>query len=117
MNRYIDAERLNEEWLRLRVFGITDTLIENLKWIVDRQPTIEVSEDAISREDAVNALIAHFIPQTYTGEEVEQATKLARKIMANAPSVIPKTQIKTQNSGGIVFTQMGEATLEKHTYR
>lgn len=51
---------------------------------------VEVSEDAISREDAVNALIAHFIPQTYTGEQVEQASKLARKIMANAPSVIPQ---------------------------
>lgn len=50
------------------------------------------SEDAISREDAVNALIAHFIPQTYTGEEVEQGTKLARKIMANAPSVVPKAK-------------------------
>lgn len=48
------------------------------------------SEDAISREDAVNALIAHFIPQTYTGEQVEQASKLARKIMDNAPSVIPQ---------------------------
>lgn len=53
------------------------------------EPIIEVSEDCISREDAINALIAHFIPQTYTGEEVEQATKLARKIMEDAPSVVP----------------------------
>ena len=53
---------------------------------------VEVSEDCISREDAVNALIAHFIPQTYTGEEVEQASKLARKIMENAPSVVPTTE-------------------------
>lgn len=52
-------------------------------------PTIEVSEDCISREDAINALLAHFIPQTYTGEQVEQASKLARKIMEGAPSVVP----------------------------
>lgn len=45
MSKYIDAERLNMEWQTLKPFGVTDTMIENLKWIVDRQPTIEVSED------------------------------------------------------------------------
>ncbi|MBQ6499843.1 MAG: hypothetical protein IJI87_00465 [Mogibacterium sp.] len=60
---------------------------EDVTRLLSLPPVIPtVSEDAISREDAVNALIAHFVPQTYTGEEVEQATKLARKIMANAPS-------------------------------
>lgn len=49
MSKYIDAERLNMEWQTLKPFGVTDTMIENLKWIVDRQPTIEVSEDCISR--------------------------------------------------------------------
>ena len=67
---------------------ILDT--DELRKRLNKLLTTEVGEDAISREDAVSALIAHFIPQTYTGEEVEQASKLARKIMANAPSVIPQ---------------------------
>lgn len=36
MNKYIDAGRLNMEWQTLKPFGVTDTMIENPKWIVDR---------------------------------------------------------------------------------
>lgn len=46
--------------------------------------------DLISRQDAIDALMAHFIPQTYTGEQVEQAKKLAQKIMNEVPPVTPK---------------------------
>ena len=45
--------------------------------------------DLISRQQAVEALMAHFIPQTYTGEQVEQAEKLAQKIMNKVPPVTP----------------------------
>lgn len=45
--------------------------------------------DCISRQDAIEALMAHFIPQTYTGEQVEQAEKLAQKIMNKVPPVTP----------------------------
>ena len=61
-----------------------------VKGYEDGRKSVEVSEDCISREDAVNALIAHFIPQTYTGDDVDYALKLARKIIDNAPSVIPQ---------------------------
>lgn len=98
MSKYIKLEDAISKIVNTPTRVITDDLTA----LADRQheiidmlsdlPTIEVSEDAISREDAVNALIAHFIPQTYTGEQVEQASKLARKIMANAPSVIPKAK-------------------------
>ena len=83
MSKYIKLEGAIERLNQLYHGYEVEEWLESL-------PTIEVSEDCISREDAVNALIAHFIPQTYTGEQVEQASKLARKIMANAPSVIPK---------------------------
>lgn len=82
MSKYIKLDDAIEHTNQLYHAYEVEAWLESL-------PTIEVSEDAISREDAVNALIAHFIPQTYTGEQVEQASKLAWKIMANAPSVIP----------------------------
>lgn len=91
MSKYYKAEDLE----RALIGFIRETSIDEKPYdyavnVLDDLPTIEVGEDCISREDAVNALIAHFIPQTYTGEEVEQASKLARKIMANAPSVAPR---------------------------
>lgn len=91
MSKYVKLEDAIHN-INLEVTGrkeYTGDMKANLFFALDDLPTIEVSEDAISREDAVNALIAHFIPQTYTGEQVEQASKLAWKIMANAPSVIP----------------------------
>ena len=42
--------------------------------------------DLISRADAIEALMSHFVPQTYTGEQVEQARRLAEKIINALPS-------------------------------
>lgn len=42
--------------------------------------------DYIKREDAEYALVSHFMPQTYTGEEVDQAFHLAKSIMSDVPS-------------------------------
>lgn len=39
----------------------------------------------IRKEDAIQALMGHFIPQTYCGEEVEQAKNLAESIMDSIP--------------------------------
>ena len=36
MSKYIDVEKINMEWQALKPFGVTDTMIKNLKWIVDR---------------------------------------------------------------------------------
>lgn len=52
--------------------------------------------DCISRQDAIEALMAHFIPQTYTGEQVEQAEKLAQKIMNKVPPVEPPKKVIVQ---------------------
>lgn len=75
----------DEQW-RTECIDNEIRLIKLLPSVVPQVP----SEDCISREDAVKALMSYFIPQTYTGEEVEQASKLARKIMAIVPSVTPK---------------------------
>jgi len=56
--------------------------------------TPTVSEDCISRQDAIEALMAHFIPQTYTGEQVEQAEKLAQKIMNKVPPATPTVKVR-----------------------
>ena len=42
--------------------------------------------DLIRRADAIEALVSHFVPQTYTGEQVEQARRLAEKIINALPS-------------------------------
>lgn len=39
--KLINKDRLNEEWEYLIPFGITPTLVENLKWIVNKQEEIE----------------------------------------------------------------------------
>lgn len=39
--KLIDKDRLNKEWIGLIPFGITEVLVENLKWITDHQPVIE----------------------------------------------------------------------------
>ena len=59
--------------------------------------------DCISRQQAIEALMAHFIPQTYTGEQVEQAEKLAQKIMNKVPPVTPteRTGEWIERIGGI----------------
>lgn len=42
--------------------------------------------DYIKKEDAEYALVSHFMPQTYTGEDVDQAFHLAKSIMSDVPS-------------------------------
>ena len=84
MSKYIDAERLNMEWQTLKPFGVTDTMIENLKWIVDRQPTIEVSEDCISRE--------HMKSLGYINKGDFNSVETIREWIDNAPSVVPKAR-------------------------
>lgn len=39
----------------------------------------------IKKEDAIQALMGHFIPQTFCGEEVEQAKNLAESIIDSIP--------------------------------
>lgn len=39
----------------------------------------------IKKEDAIQALMGHFLPQTYCGEEVEQAKNLAESIIDSIP--------------------------------
>ena len=60
--------------------------------------SVEIPEakdtDLISRQAAIESLMAHFIPQTYTGEQVEQAEKRAQKIMNEVPPVEPKQSVE-----------------------
>ena len=102
----MNAEKIHGENVYVNLDEVIETVYQcrrdeaNDEWVkrwfepLASLPTLEVSEDYISREDAVNALLAYFIPQTYTGEQVEQASKLARKIMADRPSVLPKERIE-----------------------
>lgn len=41
----------------------------------------------VKKEDAIQALMGHFIPQTYCGEEVTQAKNLAESIMDGVPTI------------------------------
>lgn len=94
MRKYIDAERLNMEWQTLKPFGVTDTMIENLKWIVDRQPTIEVSEDCISRKWLFNKAECGF---DKLGEDYD-INHMLRDIK-DAPSVVPTNENKCHRHG------------------
>ena len=87
MSKYIDAERLNMEWETLKPFGVTDTMIENLKWIVDRQPTIEICEECISRKWLFDKAECGF---DKLGEDYD-INHMLRDIK-NAPSVVPKAR-------------------------
>ena len=62
-------------------------MIENLKWIVDRQPTIEVSEDCISRKWLFDKAECGF---DKLGEDYD-INHMLRDIK-NAPSVVPKAK-------------------------
>ena len=113
MSKYIDAERLNMEWQTLKPFGVTDTMIENLKWIVDRQPTIEVSEDCISRE-WLEQEIEKFAMSLYKDEEYWKGWNEALEaILAQielAPSVVPQDHIgkSTEMVGEWIDTGSGQ---------
>lgn len=40
----------------------------------------------IRKEDAIQAIMGHFLPQTYCGEEVDQAKNLAESIINGVPT-------------------------------
>lgn len=55
--KLIDKDRLNKEWRGLILFGVTEVLAENLKWITDHQPVIEaIPHERIGWEALANAL-------------------------------------------------------------
>lgn len=74
------------EWLKsIRRTAIFEQ-VEALDLAIE---ALQGDTDCISRQDAIEALMGHFVPQTYTGEQVEQAEKLAQKIMNKVPPVTP----------------------------
>lgn len=112
MSKYIDAERLNMEWQTLKPFGVTDTMIENLKWIVDRQPTIEVSEDCISRADLIKQMIDYQnldTVNTYNAIGAAYCVELAE----NAPSVVPTQTNAIQHTQSVESVESVEPTTEQ----
>ena len=57
MSKYIDKDELWERLRKSMVHHIvTNTLFNTIKAVIDRMPTIEVSEDCISRQAAIDAL-------------------------------------------------------------
>lgn len=41
----------------------------------------------IKKEDAIEAIMCYFIPQVYTGEQVDQAKNIAESIMDGVPTI------------------------------
>ena len=128
MSKYIDAERLNMEWQTLKPFGVTDTMIENLKWIVDRQPTIEVSDDCISefRDYQIEWLTGHcdIELEPVLEDLIVRFLKDTAEIFIkeNAPSVVPTVRKNRQverAEGKWIVKQSGFAecsVCEQHSF-
>ena len=87
----ISRERLNMEWQTLKPFGVTDTMIENLKWIVDRQPAIEVSEDCISKHDIWKIIEDNAYWVRYNENSTEKGMTLTgiNQALNECPPVVP----------------------------
>ena len=92
---------------------ITDSSGRGLDEILDSippaQPERKTDGDIISRQAAIDALLSHFVPQTYTGKQVEQAKKLAEGIMSKVPSAQPFTEEQIQTMQELESAQIEKA--------
>ena len=93
-------------------FGTAPSEVVNQEPNEDKR-TIKHTEthacDCISRQAAVDALLSHFVPQTYTGEQVEKAKELAERIMSKVPSVQPFTAEQIQTMQELEAAQVEKA--------
>ena len=83
---------------RFKSFEETYLTLNTICDEVQSAPSVSVPQgDLISRSEAVKALLSHFVPQTYTGEDVEIAEKLAKKIMSKVPSVSAERVVRCKD--------------------
>ena len=96
MSKYIDKDELWERLKKHMVHHIvTNTLFNTIKAVIDGMPTIEVSEDCISREVAIDIIKNYdFEFPEYMERFVTELRDAMKKDLVEdirtAPSVIPK---------------------------
>ena len=89
MSKYIEQSKVNDEIVRvLEHTDCKDEYIDRVLMAIESLPTIEVSEDCISRE----WLKGHIEVVSYENEwrETETDKFVSWENIENAPSVVPK---------------------------